>query len=52
MDAEKRVRSMGAHKALIRGFYDRYTPGSVMKAANGSQSSIDKKVAEIMNAES
>lgn len=43
---------LGAHKAMNRGLFDRYQTSSVLSGANASGSSIDKKVAEIMAAES
>ena len=46
------VRRLGAHKAINRGLFDRYQPKSVLSGANSRGSSIDKKVAEIMAAES
>ena len=51
-EAEQKVRRLGAHKAINRGLFDRYTTKSVLKGANANQTRIDKTVAEIMNSES
>ena len=49
--AMKNVIRLGAHRAANRGFYDRYQCASVLSAANSSQTSIDKKMAEQMTQE-
>ena len=50
-NAMRRVVKIGAHKAVNRGFYDRYNAASVLSAANSSQGSIDKTIAEEMQTE-
>ena len=49
--AEENVRRLGAHKAINRGIFDRYTSESVLNAASNSQSKIDKTMAEMMSSE-
>lgn len=46
------MKNLGANKVSGRGLYDRYMTSSVLSAANKDGSKIDKRVAEIMNAES
>ena len=46
------MRRLGAHKANNRGLFDRYSTKSVLSGAAVAGGTIDKKVAEIMAAES
>ena len=47
--AEECVKRFGAHKALTRGFYDRYMPESVLAASKSiSSQDLNKNMAEAM----